>query len=113
MNMPPEEARAIAFLTIVFAQLVHSFSCRDDRKSIFTIGISSNISLVLAATSSVLLQLAVIYLPVVHDFFGITVVTAGDLAVSAAMAFVPLVVVEFYKAVLRRLKVLRKSEIST
>ncbi|MBZ4652781.1 MAG: ATPase [Peptococcaceae bacterium] len=62
-------ARTMAFSTLVFAQLFYVFDCRSERYSIFELGLFSNPYLVAAVTTSVLMQLAVIYIPFFQPIF--------------------------------------------
>jgi Ca2+-transporting ATPase len=64
-----EQARTVAFCTMVFSQLLYAFSARSETQTIRRIGIFTNPKLVLAVGASALLQLAVIYLPGLSDVF--------------------------------------------
>lgn len=64
-----ELARTIAFTTLVFAQLLYVFECRSVRYSIFELGLFSNMYLVVAVCISMLMQLAVIYIPFFQSVF--------------------------------------------
>ena len=63
-----KEAQTMAFTTLAFAQLVHAFNNRSTRKSLFDVGILTNIYLVWAAIISVILQIFI-----VQSSFGNTV----------------------------------------
>ena len=65
-------ARTMAFATLVFSQLFHVFDCKSERHSVFEVGVFSNIYLVLAVCCSVLMELAVIYLPALQPIFKTT-----------------------------------------
>ncbi|MGE5653515.1 MAG: calcium-transporting P-type ATPase, PMR1-type [Bacillota bacterium] len=65
-------ARTVAFTTLVFAQLFHVFDCRSERKSVLEKGLFSNVYLLAAVASSVLLMLAVIYIPSLQTTFDTT-----------------------------------------
>lgn len=93
------EAHTMAFLTMAISQLVHSFNARSLDHSIFTLGVTSNRNLVYAFAVSLLLQLAVIFIPFFSGIFDTTVITAHDWAVVLGLSIVPLVVVEVWKAV--------------
>lgn len=62
-------ARTMAFCTIIFCQFFYVFECRSERYSIFQLGLFSNVYLVGAVGLSILMQLAVIYLPFLQDIF--------------------------------------------
>ncbi|MCR8641722.1 calcium-translocating P-type ATPase, SERCA-type [Paenibacillus sp. N1-5-1-14] len=61
-------AQSVAFATLVMAQLIHVFDCRSSR-SIFHRNILQNKVLVLAVLSSLLLMLAVMYVPSLQPIF--------------------------------------------
>lgn len=65
-------ARTMAFTALVFFQLVLVFNCRNERKTAFEISPTSNFYLVTAVAISILLQLIVIYVPVIQILFGTT-----------------------------------------
>jgi len=64
-----DHARTIAFSTLVFVQLAHTVNCRSERRSIFRVGIFSNMYLVGAVLLSLSLQLAVVYVPWLQPLF--------------------------------------------
>lgn len=64
-----DEARTVAFLTLVMTQLVHSLECRSETKSLFKSGIRDNMLLLAACAFSFLLMVAVIYVPVLQMVF--------------------------------------------
>ncbi|NUU64211.1 calcium-translocating P-type ATPase, SERCA-type [Paenibacillus agri] len=61
-------AQSVAFATLVMAQLFHVFDCRSSR-SVFHRNPFQNKYLVLAVLSSIILMLAVMYLPVLQPVF--------------------------------------------
>jgi Ca2+-transporting ATPase len=61
-------AQSVAFATLVMAQLIHVFDCRSSR-SVFHRNPFQNKALVLAVLSSVLLMLAVMYVPFLQPVF--------------------------------------------
>lgn len=63
------KARTLAFATLVGNQLFHVFDARSESKSIFDIGFFSNMYLVGAVASSILLLLAAIYIPWMQKSF--------------------------------------------
>lgn len=61
-------AQSVAFATLVMAQLIHVFDCRSSR-SVFHRNPFQNKYLVLAVLSSVILMLAVMYIPFLQPVF--------------------------------------------
>ncbi|MBU6996111.1 MAG: calcium-translocating P-type ATPase, SERCA-type [Theionarchaea archaeon] len=63
-------ARTLAFSSLVFVQLAHAFNARSEKRSIFSVGLFTNMWLVGAVVLSVSLQIAVVYVPVLQSVFG-------------------------------------------
>jgi Ca2+-transporting ATPase len=95
------EARTVAFTTLVLAQLWNCFNARSDRAS-FVDHLFTNPLLWAAIGVSLLLQVAVVHVPLLNDAFDTTGLSPAQWAVCAALGGTVLVVGELYKAVLRR-----------
>lgn len=61
--------RTVALCTLVMSQLFHVFECRSERNSIFKIGFFTNLYLVFAVLSSMILLVIVVYLPWLQNIF--------------------------------------------
>jgi Ca2+-transporting ATPase len=64
-----EIARTSAFMTLVITQLIHVFECKSETRNIFEISLFNNIPLVLAVLCSIIMVLAVVYVPVLQGIF--------------------------------------------
>ena len=64
-----ELARTSAFMTLVITQLIHVFECKSETRNIFEISLFNNIPLVLAVLCSIIMVLAVVYVPVLQGIF--------------------------------------------
>ena len=64
-----ERARTACFIVLSCSQLFHSFNCRSNDKSLFTLGILGNKKLVAAALFSFALQMLVVYAPFLQSVF--------------------------------------------
>ncbi len=95
------EARTLAFTTLVLAQLFNCFNARSDRVSAFH-HLFTNPLLWGAITLSLLLQVAVVYVPFLNDAFDTTPLGAGDWLLCTALASVVLWAGEARKLVTRR-----------
>ena len=97
-----DEARTAGFTVLVLAQLLNnSISSRSERDSAFR-GLFHNRWLWAAIGVSLLLQLAVVNLPLLNDAFGTAPLSAGDWALCAGMASSVLWVNELKKLIVRR-----------
>jgi P-type Ca2+ transporter type 2C len=89
------------FTTLVFLQLAMALGVRSERQSLFTIGLFSNPAMLLAVVVSIALQFVLIYWPPAQQVFRTVPLTAFDLGLSAGLAFLLLIIVEIWKAVVR------------
>jgi Ca2+-transporting ATPase len=89
--------QTMTFTTLTVAQLVHSIVIRSETESLFTIGLFSNKPLLGAVLLTLVLQLAVIYLPPLQPIFKTQALTAGELAFCLAMSGVIFIAVELEK----------------
>jgi Ca2+-transporting ATPase len=96
-----EQARTLAFTTLVFFQLVNVFNARSDRASAFHEPFS-NRWIWIAILVSVVLQVAVIYVPFLQAAFGTVPLTATDWLVCLAVSSLVLWPIELLKWVARR-----------
>jgi len=70
---------------------------RSERESLFTQGLMSNTPLLGAVLVTVVLQLAIIYVPVLNDLFKTQPLTIGELAWTFAAGVIVFVAVEVEK----------------
>ncbi len=88
-RMPLDEARTLAFCTMVTFEWFRVFNARSDELSVFKLGIFRNRWLVGAVSVAIMLQLAVVYIPFLQQAFrtvplgidkwGIAVLAGGSL----------------------------------
>lgn len=62
-------ARTAAFATLVYCQMFHVFDCRSESVTIFELGFTSNLYLLMAVAFSTIMQLAVMYIPFLTAIF--------------------------------------------
>ncbi|CDM68774.1 calcium-translocating P-type ATPase, PMCA-type [Clostridium bornimense] len=68
-NFDLKTCRTMALTTLVLSQLIHVFECKSEKLPLFKIDIFNNKYLVLAVLSSILMMLAVIYIPFLSTVF--------------------------------------------
>ncbi len=95
-------AQTVAFTTLVISELVRAFTVRSERLSVFKIGLFTNRWMLLAAGSSLLLLLGVIYIPFLDPIFNTIPLGWQDWIILLPFAFADSVVNELYKWILRR-----------
>jgi magnesium-transporting ATPase (P-type) len=97
-----DEARTMAFTTLVFAQLFNCFNARSDRSSAFR-SLFTNGWLWGAVALSGLLQVAVVQAPWLNQAFGTVPLGPRDWSICIALASLVLWAAELRKLIARRL----------
>ena len=92
-----KEAQTMAFTALAFSQLIHAFNNRSTRKSIFDIGIGTNIYLVWAAVISIVLQIIVVQSNWGNSIFKTEALNLTEWIYIAIFSMIPLLVVEVKK----------------
>ncbi|MDU4859714.1 MAG: calcium-translocating P-type ATPase, PMCA-type [Terrisporobacter othiniensis] len=95
------DGMTMAFLTMSMAEIFHSFNLRSRRGSVFTIK-SHNKFLWGAMILSLLLTLAVIYIPFLSNAFGLESISIIEYGVSLVISFTVIPIVEIVKFFQRR-----------
>ncbi len=93
--------QTMVFMTVTMSQLFQSLAVRSQRDSVFRIGFHTNPALAGTVVVTLLLQLAVIYLPFLQSVFRTVPLSARDLGISLALSTGVFWAVELDKLVLR------------
>ncbi|MBR1654515.1 MAG: cation-translocating P-type ATPase [Clostridia bacterium] len=98
----PEEVRVaiaqtMAFIVLALSELVHVFNIRNNKKSLFTGGLFSNLVLIAAIAVSAGLMFAVLLIPALRDLFNIVLLPTENLIETICLVFAPVVIVEIFK----------------
>ena len=94
--------QTVVFTVLTISQLFHSLAVRSESASLFSIGLFSNLPMLGAVGLTVLLQLAVIYVPALNDIFYTQPLPFYDLMVCFGLSSLTLIAVEFEKLLIRR-----------
>ena len=89
-------ASTMAFATLTLARLFHGFNCRSSR-SVFKIGLSSNMYSIYAFLSGVALLALVIFVPGLHGVFSVSTLSGMQLAQIFGLAILPTVIIQAVK----------------
>jgi len=98
-----DHAWTVALTTIVLFQLFNVFNTRSETISIFRIPLLSNPFLFFSVVSSILAQVAIIYVPAFRMIFRTAPLGAEDWALILGTALTVLAAVEAEKALRRRM----------
>ena len=85
------------FTTLTLAQMGLALATRSERDSLFQIGLRSNQAMLGAVVLTLLLQLAVIYIPFLQGIFETTALSLLELTISLGLAALPFAAVEIQK----------------
>ena len=91
-------ASTMAFATLTLARLFHGFTCRSD-KSIFKLGILSNMWSLGAFALGVILLVFVLFVPFMHGLFVITPLNMVQALWILGLAAVPTIFVQIYRVI--------------
>ncbi|MBC7775373.1 MAG: cation-translocating P-type ATPase [Phycisphaerae bacterium] len=89
------------FTILCFSQMGHAMAIRSDYYSLFRQGIFSNLMLVGAVLLTVVLQLALIYIPVLQGIFSTQSLTLPELGMCILVSLIVFLAVEIEKMVKR------------
>ncbi|MBL0143311.1 MAG: cation-translocating P-type ATPase [Betaproteobacteria bacterium] len=93
--------QTMVFTVLSLSQLGLALALRSERESLFALGLGSNLPLAGTIVFTVLLQLAVIYVPWLNGIFHTKPLSADELAICLALSCVVFVAVEMEKALIR------------
>ena len=100
--MPTEVARGYIMALVIFMQNVHVLNCRSEKTSIFRQSLD-NVWVVVAITSSIILQILVMEIPAISTFLETTNIPLLEMLKLLAFSLIIIVAVELLKVVKRRL----------
>lgn len=92
------------FTTLVLTQLFHSYNFRFEDKGIFRKGIFENKILNLSILGSILLQVALIYVPFLQRIFSTTSLTAYQWLMVLASSIVPVIIINLINEIMYYVK---------
>ena len=100
-----EYMRTMVFTTLTLSQMGNALATRSQRDSLFQIGLLSNRAMLGAVLLTLLLQIAVIYLPFLQTVFGTRSLSLLDLGISLGLSTAVFWAVELAKWFIRRVDV--------
>ncbi len=99
-----DQARDAAFTALVITGLLRAFGARSDQRTIWQIGLFSNLRLFLIVAVSFGLQLAIHHVSMLQTLFQIKSVSLHQCVVWIGVGFIPLAILELRKSVFNRAK---------
>lgn len=92
----------MVFTTLVFVQMGHALAVRSERFGIWKIGYTSNMAVIGAIALTVTLQIGLLYVPFLRDFFGTVALPPVGFFICVALAVITYAAVEADKWVMRK-----------
>jgi Ca2+-transporting ATPase len=94
--------QTMVFTALVMSQMAFALSVRSERESVFKIGLFSNPAMLSAIGLTILLQLLVIYVPILQDFFKTVPLDLEHLVIALVLSTLPFIGFELKKWWVRR-----------
>ena len=94
--------RSMTFTVLALSQMGHVLAIRSESVSLFRLGLWSNRPLLGAVVVTLVLQLAILYVPALGAVFGAQPLTGFELLLTLALSSIVFIAVEIEKAVKRR-----------
>ncbi len=96
-------ARTMAFATLSISELLRAYTSRSERHSLWSIGVFTNKWMQVAVLTSLVVLLAIIYLPFLQPIFSTSFLSANDWLIMLPLILLPSIAAEINKWVLRRM----------
>jgi Ca2+-transporting ATPase len=91
--------QSVLFTTLTFTQMAHIMGIRSERQSLFRTGLLSNAILLGAVSLTVLLQLAIVYVPAFQTLFRTMPLSPFDLVLTMALSSTVFIAIEIEKKI--------------
>ena len=91
------EWQTMIFTALAFIQVFHALAARSDKVSLFQMGLLSNPALTAMALLTGVLQLMVLYIPFLRNFFEVLPLKGYDLPIAVSMGVIVFAVLELAK----------------
>ena len=93
--------QTMMFSVLAFSQIGQALASRSTQASLFQLGLRSNPVILGLAVLVFVLQLLVIYLPVLDEFFGVTPLSLPNLLLALGLGTITFLAIEAEKWVMR------------
>jgi len=112
LGVSETHARTMAFATLAISELFRAYTSRSERYSLFAIGPLSNKWMQWAVLLSLVILLAIIYVPALDPVFETTLLTVSDWLEMLPLILLPSVAAEVNKWFLRRSARKRQAQVA-
>ena len=101
-----EQARNMAFTTLVFGELFRAFAARSRTRTFWAVGPLSNPRLLAVVGVSAAVQIGMHHVGFAQDLFGLAAISLVDCLLSIGLGLVPVTVMELSKVVVAKIPTL-------
>lgn len=91
--------QTVAFVTLSVSELFRAYTARSERYSLWRVGVFSNKFMQVAVASSLLILLAIVYVPALDPIFGTTALSVRDWLMILPLTLLPAIAAEVTKKV--------------
>ena len=112
LRVDETHARTMAFATLSISELLRAYTSRSERYSVFAIGVFANKWMQGAVLISLVVLLAIIYVPALDPVFETTFLTAADWLVMLPLILLPAAAAEVNKWFLRRSSRMQQAQVA-
>ena len=96
-------AASSVFVLLAVIEILFSISCRNDRKSVFSIGIFSNSKMVMCVIGTILLQVLMLSFETTRSWLGVANIHSSVYLMLAIVAILTFIILEISKLILARI----------
>ncbi|WP_277583994.1 cation-translocating P-type ATPase [Psychrobacillus antarcticus] len=90
-------AQTMAFITLSFSQLIHSFNFRSMNQSVFKVGIFKNKFLLASTLVGIIIQVLIVSIGPIAKMFSVQSLGSTDWIIVAGLSLLPLIINELVK----------------
>jgi Ca2+-transporting ATPase len=96
-------AQTMAFATLAISELLRAYTARSEHFAIWKIGVFSNKAMQYAVAASLIILLAIIYVPILDPIFDTVPLSLNDWLILTPLILIPAVVSEMTKYIAKRM----------
>lgn len=96
-------AKSSVFVTLCLVEILFSFICRSDKKSVFEIGLFTNIPMILCIVGALLLHVVILAIPALSNVLGIASLTKNVYLIIALTTICAVIALELVKLVIAKI----------
>lgn len=105
-----EIAMGATFITLSTIEILFSFVCRSDKKSIFKIGLFSNKQMIFCVLGTLALQTAIVHIPALASLLSVPVMPAKVHIIVTVMSVITIAIFECVKLILAEIFLNKKEK---